>query len=160
MADIQTKGKNAPSVDMTPMVDLGFLLITFFMLATTFSKPKMIKMISPADTPVTIDVKCSRTLTILLCENDKLKYYVCPESGVADSIDFSSKGLRDIILKRQKEVTLQWGSTENFVVLIKSAPNSKYNRLVDAIDEMRISGATFTLAALEKTDSLIFKLHF
>ncbi|MDZ7879327.1 MAG: biopolymer transporter ExbD [Saprospiraceae bacterium] len=46
MAEIATGKKGAPHTDMTPMVDLGFLLITFFALATTFNKPKTGKLLT------------------------------------------------------------------------------------------------------------------
>jgi biopolymer transport protein ExbD len=157
MANFSTNSK-APSVDMTPMVDLGFLLITFFMLATSFSKGKLIEMLSPADGPLKADMKCSKSLTLMLDENNTVKYYTCPESGQVDSMEFSSKGLRQIIVKRQSEVTAQWGEKDKLFILLKSRPHASYKNLVDAIDEMKITNAQFTICTLDKTDSSLFKL--
>jgi biopolymer transport protein ExbD len=142
---------------MTPMVDLGFLLITFFMLATSFSKGKIIEMISPASTTLTSDMKCSKSLTLLLDEKDNVRFYTCPESGQADSLDFSNKGLRQIILKRQNEVAAQWGDKTQLFILLKAMPNASYKNLVDAIDEMKITQTQFTICALDARDSSIFK---
>ena len=157
MANFSTN-KKAPFVDMTPMVDLGFLLITFFMLATSFSKGKVIEMVSPADTPIMSDMKCSKSLTLLLEADNKVKYYTCPESGQADSLDFSSKGLRQVILKRQAEVAAQWGDKDNLFILLKATPQASYKNLVDAIDEMKITKSQFTICDLDKTDSTVFQL--
>ena len=157
MANFSTN-KKAPFVDMTPMVDLGFLLITFFMLATSFSKGKVIEMVSPANTPITSDMKCSKSLTLLLDAHNKVKYYTCPESGQGDSLDFSSKGLRQVILKRQAEVATQWGDKNNLFILLKATPYASYKNLVDAIDEMKITKSQFTICDLDKTDSTVFQL--
>jgi biopolymer transport protein ExbD len=110
MAEIQTKGKPAPRVDMTPMVDLGFLLITFFMLATSFMKAKSLEMLSPANTPINVDAKCSKTLTLMLDVHDKIHYYTCPESSKPDSTDFSKEGIRKLLLLRKQEVQKKVGS--------------------------------------------------
>ena len=160
MAEFQTNAKS-PHVDMTPMVDLGFLLITFFMLATSFKSTKIIKMISPADEPNSIDVpalKCSKSLTLLLSESRKVKYYTCPESSEPDSVDFSNDGLRRLILRRQSEVEKQWGDKEALIILLKATPHAKYKYLVDAIDEMSLTKSNFIMAKLEKQDSVVLKL--
>jgi biopolymer transport protein ExbD len=159
MAEIQTKGKSAPHVDMTPMVDLGFLLITFFMLASSFMKAKSIQMLSPADTPIRMDAKCSKTITLMLDVNDKIKYYVCPESTEADSTDFSKEGIRNLLIKRKKEVQNQWGNDVPLTVLVKPQQNSKYKRLIDIIDEINIVKVQFMMAKIDQADSTIFKLN-
>ena len=149
MASIDTGAKGAPSVDMTPMVDLGFLLITFFMLATTMSKPKTMEIIKPArneDMKDAPPLKKSRSMNILLGERDKVYFYVASDEDLAkgqlkvDSSDFSSKGVRGAIRNRQSEVAQQYGSKDTLVVLIKAMPKSKYKNMVDILDEMRITG--------------------
>jgi biopolymer transport protein ExbD len=158
MAEIQTKGKSAPHVDMTPMVDLGFLLITFFMLASSFSKPKSIPMLSPAvGNPM--DAKCSKTITLMLDENDKIKYYVCPESTEPDSTDFSKEGIRKVLIQRKKEVQNQWGNDEPLTVIVKPQTKAKYKRLIDVIDEINIVKVQFLMSKIDQTDSTIFKLN-
>ena len=109
MAEFQSKSKS-PHVDMTPMVDLGFLLITFFMLATSFSISKVIETVVPADTTDRSKLNCKHSLTLLLDATDFVKYYTCPPQedllnphAKLDSVDFSKNGLRQLILKRQQE---------------------------------------------------------
>jgi biopolymer transport protein ExbD len=158
MAEIQTKGKSAPHVDMTPMVDLGFLLITFFMLASSFSKPKSIPMLSPAEGDP-IDAKCSKTITLMLDVNDKIKYYVCPESTEPDSTNFSKEGIRKLLIQRKKEVQNQWGNDVPLTVIVKPQQDSKYKRLIDVIDEINIVKVQFLMGKIDQTDSTIFKLR-
>jgi biopolymer transport protein ExbD len=157
MAEIQTKGKSAPHVDMTPMVDLGFLLITFFMLASSFMKAKSIPMLSPAEgNPM--DAKCSKTITLMLDVNDKIKYYVCPESTEPDSTNFSKEGIRKVLIQRKKEVQNQWGNDVPLTVIVKPQTTAKYKRLIDVIDEINIVKVQFLMGKIDQSDSTIFKL--
>ena len=159
MAEIST-GKKLPSVDMTPMVDLGFLLITFFMLATSFSSQKVIKMTSPAgdrDNP-DANLKCSKSITLMLEAPNRIKYYTCPESGKVDSMAYSSKALRQLIVNRQNEVAAEWGSAVKLFILLKSKPDAPYKLMVDAIDEMQITQAQFTICPIDEQDSTVFKI--
>jgi biopolymer transport protein ExbD len=168
MAEIVTGKKGAPRVDMTPMVDLGFLLITFFMLATTFSKPKTMEIVKPAKNDKQDDappLKKSRSLSVLLGERDKVYFYVASDEDLkegklqVDSSDFSNKGVRGVIRNRQDVVAQQYGSRDTLVVLIKSMPKAKYKNMVDILDEMRITGVkSYALVDLDKIDTTIMEL--
>ena len=166
MADFNpTSGKSrksrSPRVDMTPMVDLGFLLITFFILATTLAKPKSIQIVAPAKATDMEQppLKCSKSITLLLDQTDKVKFYTCPDNPQVDSATYSKQGIRQVLLNRQKEVQQQWGDKNNLIALVKTAPNAKYGRMVNVIDEMHITNTLFTIAEMEAQDSTILKLH-
>ena len=110
--------KQSTRIDMTPMVDLMCLLITFFMLTTAFSKPKVMvitmpekdKTDQPQDQP---KIAAWRTLNILLTEKDEVYYYV----GSADpkkpplpdltKTDFSKNGIRKVLLEKNKDLFTQ-----------------------------------------------------
>jgi biopolymer transport protein ExbD len=168
MASIDTGQKGAPFVDMTPMVDLGFLLITFFMLATTFSKPKTMEIIKPAKNDKdekAPKVNKNRVLSILLGENDKVYFYQVAAEDIAsgkplqvDSSDFSVNGVRAVIKTRQKDVEVAYGSKDTLVVLIKGVPKARYKNFVDIIDEMRITGVSqYALVDRDKVDTVIME---
>ena len=116
---VRTK-KMSTRVDLTAMVDLGFLLITFFMLATTMNKPKTMEVNKPAkedklDEKEEPPIKMSKTATLMLGARNKVYAYVSPDEIDAsteltmDSLDYSPTGLRKFIQRRQKEVQEQWG---------------------------------------------------
>lgn len=166
--DKKVRGKKMSTrVDLTPMVDLGFLLITFFMLATTFNKPKTMEVNKPAkddlDKKEQPPIKMSKTATLMLGKGDKIYAYVSPDSIdettqlQLDSVDYSSKGLRKFIQRRQNEVQAQWGDKELLFVMIKPLPSSTYKNIVDALDEMTINNVTryAILAPNDPIDSLI-----
>lgn len=68
--------KSSTKIDMTPMVDLGFLLITFFMLTTTLAKPVIMQLNMPEkDGELSSQVRCSESLTVVLDEQNKVFYY-------------------------------------------------------------------------------------
>jgi biopolymer transport protein ExbD len=62
-------------IDMTPMVDLGFLLITFFIFTTTMSEPKVMNLAMPKEQGDSTEVKQSRSLTLILAGDDKIYAY-------------------------------------------------------------------------------------
>ena len=105
--------KHSTRIDMTPMVDLMCLLITFFMLTTAFSKPKVMEITMPEknDKPTNAPaIAAYRTLNIILAEGDKIYYYM----GIADpkkpplpeliKSDYSKDGIRKILLEKNKEL--------------------------------------------------------
>ncbi len=111
--------KQSTRIDMTPMVDLMCLLITFFMLTTAFSKPKVMVITMPEknteQTPPSEQTKIPafRTLNIILTENDGVYYYI----GVADpkkppmpvlvKSNFSKDGIRKVLLGKNKDLFTQ-----------------------------------------------------
>jgi biopolymer transport protein ExbD len=106
--------KHSTRIDMTPMVDLMCLLITFFMLTTAFSKPKVMVITMPEKDPKE-DIKdapkisAERTLNILLTADHKVYYYqgmIDPKKPLPELVktDFSKDGIRKVILLRNKEL--------------------------------------------------------
>ncbi len=142
MAEVDTGGgkKVSTKVDMTPMVDLAFLLVTFFMLTTTFSKPQTMEINMPDKTKDNekVKVKESRTLSLVMAKNDKIYYYQGVENPVLEQTDFSPNGIRKVLLKKKKEILAATG--EGPIVIIKSKKDARYGNLVDILDEMSISG--------------------
>jgi biopolymer transport protein ExbD len=139
--------KRNTRVDLTAMVDLGFLLITFFMLASVFQKPKAMELNKPApllEEPVVEEsIKETKTFTIIAGKNDKLYCYTGADDDLAakiDTLNFSRQALREKVLQRKDEVTKQWGNSDFLVVFIKFYPKSKYRNMVDILDEMAICG--------------------
>ncbi|AWO00854.1 biopolymer transporter ExbD [Chitinophaga alhagiae] len=150
-----TKSKKLSTrVDMTPMVDLGFLLITFFMLTTTMSKPKTMDLVMPKDTEKEEEqnkVKESTALTILLGKKDQVYYYegLAQDPNASSNPDFfkatsfaNTNGIRDVIIKKRDEVARlrnAKGEPEDVVVIIKADDGSTYKNFVDLLDEMAIN---------------------
>jgi biopolymer transport protein ExbD len=106
--------RHGTHIDMTPMVDLACLLLTFFMLTTAFSKPKVMEIVLPnkpkeGEKPPEIDK--DRALNIILIEGDKVLWY----TGIADpknmpvlnETDFSKDGIRRVLLKKNKDLFLE-----------------------------------------------------
>ncbi|HLF52966.1 biopolymer transporter ExbD [Flavobacterium sp.] len=148
---VRSKKQNA-KVDLTAMVDLAFLLITFFMLTTTLSKPQSMSLALPdksedekKEKPIKVDE--NRTMTILLGDDNKMVYYMgllaTPIAGPKD-IAYGKEGIRKELLKRKKSV-LEYSTAKGFpkngiIVIIKPSKKSNYRNLIDILDEMAIVG--------------------
>ncbi|MFN8352816.1 MAG: biopolymer transporter ExbD [Spirosomataceae bacterium] len=119
-------------IDMTPMVDLGFLLITFFMLTTSLSKPKALPLAMPDQAESTQPVPASSTLTLLLSEQNKITYFVgLPNVTTTQVTDFSQ--IRAVLLQKKKEIG------PKLFVIIRASKQAKYHNLVDMLDELAIT---------------------
>jgi biopolymer transport protein ExbD len=128
--------KASTRVDLTPMVDLAFLLVTFFMMTTTFSKPQTMEINMPvkSSTGETSDTKASQTMTLILGENDKVFWFKgTPDTANFSTTDYSPNGLRRILIDINK-------STRDLTCIIKPTDKSNYRNMVDALDEMSIIG--------------------
>ena len=129
--------KLSTRVDLTPMVDLGFLLITFFIFTTTMSQPTAMKLSMPDDRDLThpTDIKQSGALTILLGKDDNIFYY---EGELApNASNFKSSNFKDI---RNEIISKKQSSNDvDFFVTIKPSDESTYKDVVDILDEMTIN---------------------
>ncbi|TSD64600.1 biopolymer transporter ExbD [Inquilinus sp. KBS0705] len=132
--------KASTRVDLTAMVDLAFLLITFFMLTTTLSKPKAMDVTMPDKDEQTKDQKpvaASRSMTILLGANNKLEWFIGePGKSQPTTDNYGKNGIRKTLIEKSKEVQQTTGKF--LVVLIKPSDKSNYKNLVDVLDEMKI----------------------
>jgi biopolymer transport protein ExbD len=133
------KGKKLSTrIDLTPMVDLGFLLITFFIFTTTMSQPTAFKLNLPKEADKPQDdtkIKNSGSLTILLGKDDNVFYY----EGILDPSgkNFKSSGfksIRDIIINKKKST-----DEKDFFVVIKPNDECNYKNVIDILDEMAIN---------------------
>ncbi len=104
--------KHSTHIDMTPMVDLACLLLTFFILTTAFNEPKIMEIVMPSKEKVKDPPKVddSRVINVIMAENDQIFYY----NGLADptkgslpiliKTNYSKDGIRKILLERNKDL--------------------------------------------------------
>lgn len=160
--------KLATRIDFTPMVDLGFLLITFFMLATTLIKPQTMEITMPSSKDVQEDnqtvAKASQAITVILGGKDKIYYYFGKTEGAQlIPTDYSATGLRKVLLQKNYDIVKQVEDLKREksktkmnddlfkeqlskikagknapVVRIMASDDASYKNLVDALDEMNI----------------------
>ena len=147
------KGKKLSTrVDLTPMVDLGFLLITFFIFTTTMSQPTAMKLFLPDDKVNPEEqnkAKESGVLTIMMGADNHIYYYEGQLKVDASGNNFMSasyngeNSIRDVIMKKKADVRSRATDPENpekdFVVVIKPGKESKYKNVIDILDEMAIN---------------------
>jgi biopolymer transport protein ExbD len=152
------KGKKRPKkssthVDMTPMVDLAFLLLTFFVLTSTFSKPKVMSLVYPAkDVPESTEKPVVKNAITFLITKDRVFYYkgeFNPAGGPKTElieIDFGPQGVRKLL------------ATENeYVIREKLKLDGQLTRkeIVDSVAKQKLIEAQKTPQALKvlvKTD--------
>jgi biopolymer transport protein ExbD len=143
-------------IDMTPMVDLGFLLITFFIFSTEISKPAVTHLIVPHNGPP-INIPESKSLTILLNGSNKIFYYYGTEFAVNKQMYQTTKdestGLGRVIREKQLQLESNHVERSELVVLIKPGNESSYEDFVALLDEMLINKVTrYALVNQEKEE--------
>jgi biopolymer transport protein ExbD len=141
MAELSTGGKKAtPRVDMTPMVDLMFLLVTFFILTTSISTPQAMDIVKPDkddnNKDNRLELKASKTMTILLGKNDKVAWYMGEAGKTAPTYESLSQVDKSIIENRKKADAS--GVKGEFVVLVKPTSGSNFKNFVDIMDDLEI----------------------
>jgi biopolymer transport protein ExbD len=146
--------KTSTKIDMTPMVDLAFLLLTFFVMTTTLNKPQTMEITMPEkvkkeDNPPLVNEK--KVLTLILGEKDKIYWYVGITDPKLEVADYSANGIRKLLIGKKAEI-------KDMVVLIKPSDESKYSNVVDIMDEMNISNIErFALVDITPVDKELIK---
>jgi biopolymer transport protein ExbD len=136
-------------IDMTPMVDLGFLLITFFVFTTTMSTPKATDLFMPKDdTAHPQPLPNSLALSLLLDDNNKVYYYngdfkeAVNANKVYETNYSTYEGIGKVIRQKQKEIDASGKfayGRKGLMLLIKPTPGSVYKNVIDALDEAVIN---------------------
>lgn len=127
--------KQSTRVDLTPMVDLGFLLLTFFIFSTTMVQPTAMNLSMPKDTDdldEEMKVKESGSLTIMLGKGNVVYYYFGQDPTTMETTTY--KQVRDIILTKKKNTP-----SDDLFVIIKPDKDATYKNAVDMLDEMNIN---------------------
>ena len=137
--------KNNPAVDMTPMVDLNFLLLMFFMFTSTFSKPNVMDLGLPAkpkdDTqkPPPTEIKLSNSISVLLGKDNKIFWHQQDNTSLTDQTlnetTFDREGIRKVI----EQAKAGAADKTKFTVIIKPTDDAVYKNFVDILDEMAIT---------------------
>ena len=126
--------KLSTKVDLTPMVDLGFLLITFFIFATTLSQPTTMGLAMPKDDVKDQDltkIKESGALTILMGKSNQVYYYMGMDPTKLQSSTYLQ--IRDVILKKKESTP-----ADDLFITLKPDKDATYENVVNMLDEMTI----------------------
>ncbi len=152
MAEIQQGGggndggkkrakKQSTRVDMTPLVDLAFLLLTFFVLTSTFSKPKVLRMIFPEkldkNDPLVKQPEVKDGLTIILTANNRIFHYsggLKNETQIEET-DYTKNGLRKILIERNRPLIEQLKVLQEELAKVPEGDTAKKNAVDRKVKE-------------------------
>jgi biopolymer transport protein ExbD len=169
MADVeasQSRGKQKHSkkkrrrigvrIDMTPMVDVAFLLLTFFMLTTTMAKPQTMEInLPPGD--ANVEVAESNLLTVRVVPTDKDTIWIYTNIGVDKPVKIEGSRAKSI---RALGKLLYDNNKANpkLITLLKIDKKAKYVDMVNIMDEMNLADITrFSLAPMSDIDKKILE---
>lgn len=150
MAEIETKrsakknkriNKKSTRVDLTPMVDLGFLMLTFFVFTTSLAQSKVMDIKMPYDKQPVNDKVCeSCVLTVLLDKNNRIKYYegAVENNPPVQETGYTSEEIRTVLMQKKAAVKKVRGSGDQFILIIKPSAASSFKNFVDITDEVII----------------------
>ena len=157
--------KLSTRVDLTPMVDLGFLLITFFIFTYHMSEPTAMKLFLPAGERADTEVKESGALTVIPAENNQIFYYhgkleAALAAGAYGYTNYSIKdGLGAIIRAKQNALDkIKPGMRKDLMLIIKPTDGSKFENLVNTLDEVAINAvAHYAIVPISDAERLAMK---
>lgn len=162
-AGVRRTKKHSLRTDMTPMVDLGFLLIAFFVMTAEMSKPTITSLIMPKESPDQMSVAMSDALTVLLGKNNEVFYYEADwkkslsDGKIKQTTLSYSDGLGDIIRQKQKELDANPSRKEGRVglfLIIKPGSEATYKTFIDVLDEVMINNVKKYVITKPETEEI------
>lgn len=154
----RSQNRLSPRIDLTAMVDLAFLLITFFIMATSLAKPKAMDLAMPVKGK-SEPVPESRTMTICLGKDNQVLWYL----GMAEKpltspqlVSFGKAGLRAALVNTSRQVFKISGKP--LIVILKPSAHSVYSNFVSALDELNITNIqSYAVTAISPKDIDLLK---
>ncbi len=131
-------------IDMTPMVDVAFLLLIFFMVTTVFRRPLAMEVNVP-EPGAKVEVPASNVMTVYILEDGSMIYDV----GQRGLTSAAWEELRDILV-------LELDYNPELIVLVKVDRNARYEKMVDmmdALDEARVQ--RFSIIPMTESDKSV-----
>lgn len=160
--------KNGGRVDLTAMVDLAFLLITFFMLTTSLNTPQAMDVAMPDknkdlnEQQPDIDIADNRSITLLLGSDNKLVWYygqLAKPITAPTVTDYSAEGLRKLLIEKKAQVPKVAGG-KDLIVVIRPSDRSVQRNLVDVLDEMKIVDVKrFTISKIKAEEITVLETN-
>ncbi|WP_210150494.1 ExbD/TolR family protein [Chryseobacterium scophthalmum] len=149
MAEVITKEKSGGKqskkpikIDMTPMVDLNFLLLMFFMFTSSFTKPNVMDLGLPAKDPnpnPTHVIDDKNQITFIIGENNRIFYHQSNEKDLTEAglkeTDYNGLNVSKIISNAYEQAPKK----ENFTIIVKPTDDANYKNFVDMMDNISIS---------------------
>lgn len=162
MAEITATPQNGrrtapPRIDLTPMVDLAFLLLTFFIFNTTLTRPTAMTTLLPADSEDSTNIARSGAISLVAGENGIL-FYTGDEVSAGKQIDYNTpEVLRANLLLIQQNLLRTDGNDDKLFVMIKPTSNAAFGNVVKLLDEMKIcSMKRYSLTDLTQEEAHLF----
>ncbi len=121
-------------LDMTPLVDITFLLLTFFMFTTTMATPQVMEMTVPPDIDTPVDVKESELMTLLLDNDGKIYWYKAKEKATTTTYnEIKSIALRENLAQKNRLITV-----------LKVGENTPYGDAIKILDQLNLAEVGIT----------------
>jgi biopolymer transport protein ExbD len=128
-------------IDMTPMVDVAFLLLIFFMVTTVFRTPQALEINLPPDDKSKVDVKQSLVLEVRVLPDQRVYWRNATDPWARTSVEALDK------------VFAPWKANKEKIVVVRIAREAKFNNMVDIIDELDLASLTrFSLQTLNDSE--------
>jgi biopolymer transport protein ExbD len=134
-------------IDMTPMVDVIMLLLTFFMLTTVFTTPQTMEINIPPENQTQVEVAESSLLTLRVIDNGTIYYNI----GVNMPVKIEFKDLHQFFVDHLRE-------NPKLICLLKVNRKGTYDMMVNIMDEINLAGLTrFSLAPFTDADERVIQ---
>lgn len=142
------------TVDMTPLVDITMLLLTFFMFTTTMLKPQIMEMKIPPESTTDgsneVKVKGSELFFLLIREDGKIFYQEGKADGkMTDPVVADVKKLQEISVKQNLKPSIE---KNHLITVLKVDPKAKYEVVIKVLNELNNAEASITAEIKKSTD--------
>jgi biopolymer transport protein ExbD len=132
-------------IDMTPMVDVAFLLLIFFMCTTVFRKPQALEINLPPDPNAKVEIAQSNVMTLRVIAHPDTTRGVRAFWKIGDQ-PFQETRFENL----EKTFETEGKKNPKLVVLVKIDREVKYKYMVNLIDQLQFAELNrFSLAPLE-----------
>jgi biopolymer transport protein ExbD len=149
----KTKKRLGFAVDMTPLVDITFLLLTFFMFTTTMLKPQIMEMKIPPeklDVDIKVDVKASELFFLIVREDGKIFYqFGYPDGHMEEPAKVDINKVGELATKQNLKPTV---GKNRLITVLKVQPKAKYDVVIKILNELNLAEASISSEIAKSTD--------